>query len=946
MGGVAGMRTGSFSFASFANIVGRYQALPSTMLRSAAAKFDGRNWLINTTANFRSADSSGSICLWFKTSSSTEQTLFASHDVLGVTNFVWLFINSGAVGIYTNDAGTDYGVSTNAATFADGAWHFLEARSSGTSYTIRIDGNEETLADSDGDFGAGTNNGHWFADISGRDNISIGASIFSSTTYFLIGDVDTVRVFSAPLTDDQSDWLYDNLADHDDLVSSPDANNPGTTNLVFAPELDEESGVRLDKSSSNLHMTPAGNAAALTFAIAQNEWANSSTTPITAPPCSVTASFKTGTGGSFQGIAAVGAANTDKRVLGLNTSDKLIAYSRNSAGVGIAVSSSPCTDDAWHFGCAVFDVSSPYQEIYLDGAAGAEETTERAPDASYTDLAIGSFNPIATSLNFDGEVDNLGFWTIALTAAQKEWLRTGGVTGGAATYQDIVLSSHADNPGVGNLGAFYQLNEATGAATLVNVHNPGTHDMTTASDGAGPTTVTGTVTDLPISTDGTVTGTPEVEDRALEFDGADQSADANTAAISGVGNSIAVWVKSGTTTEQTALWIGDKDADDVFVRLGIDGSGDAFLGRNASGGGEDVTIGANIDDGLWHLLVAVLTAADDVDLYVDDGAAVNDTTSVALTGFDRTSVGRHGGATPSTWFDGSLDEPMIFDVLLDSDDIGDLYAIGAAILGQELIDETEALTSGANAGAKPIHAWPLSGNHASGAGADIGTTGGITLTLNNVPTDVQGIPAGQSLHGRVRQWSNRQASNNNLTQTTFFARPELVSVSYGTGYALRYDGIAQYLQLSTFAGGAISQPNVMFAVVRITELQSAIQTFISGVGAGAVNSFRLSAGDAARMFAGSTITGSAATTDLELWVGVFNGASSALYRGGGTADASGDVGAQAMQGIILGALADLSTFQPVEIIDLVVNDGLLSNAEINAFGQELSISNGLTWAMI
>jgi hypothetical protein len=48
-----------------------------------------------------------------------------------------------------------------------------------------------------------------------------------------------------------------------------------------------------------------------------------------------------------------------------------------------------------------------------------------------------------------------------------------------------------------------KLNEddPSAGATLVNVHNPGTLDVTTASGGAGPVTAVGMVIDLPHAVD-------------------------------------------------------------------------------------------------------------------------------------------------------------------------------------------------------------------------------------------------------------------------------------------------------------------------------------------------------------------------------------------------------------------------------------------------------------
>jgi hypothetical protein len=144
------------------------------MQTSAAASFDGTNWLARAEANFRSADSSGSICGWFKTSSATVQTLFSSS---GTSNYyiALVILADGSFRLSQKNNDTLDQIATTNSGYADGAWHFFELRSSGTAWQLRVDGTTMTWDTPI----SGTNSGDWFADTTNRTNIVLGETIFS-----------------------------------------------------------------------------------------------------------------------------------------------------------------------------------------------------------------------------------------------------------------------------------------------------------------------------------------------------------------------------------------------------------------------------------------------------------------------------------------------------------------------------------------------------------------------------------------------------------------------------------------------------------------------------------------------------------------------------------------------------------------------------------------------
>lgn len=155
---------------------------------------DGDDFIQALVPNFRSGDSSGSIEGWFKSSDKTNfQELFEASDTATNTHRlqVRLLQTSGRFGIFWQDGGGAESPQVN-EDFVDGNWHHWVLSSSGTAYSIFIDGVSKAIS--------GTNNGNWFSDITGVDSISLGAAIGSTTVSFLIGTIDETRVYSSPLT--------------------------------------------------------------------------------------------------------------------------------------------------------------------------------------------------------------------------------------------------------------------------------------------------------------------------------------------------------------------------------------------------------------------------------------------------------------------------------------------------------------------------------------------------------------------------------------------------------------------------------------------------------------------------------------------------------------------------------------------------------------------------
>jgi len=78
-------------------------------------------------------------------------------------------------------------------------------RSSGTSYTLKVNNTVQTLT--------GTNNGDWFADTANRDNTVIGANKVSSVVNFFKGDIAEIIVYGRELSDIETSKIENYLSD-------------------------------------------------------------------------------------------------------------------------------------------------------------------------------------------------------------------------------------------------------------------------------------------------------------------------------------------------------------------------------------------------------------------------------------------------------------------------------------------------------------------------------------------------------------------------------------------------------------------------------------------------------------------------------------------------------------------------------------------------------------
>jgi len=158
--------------------------------------FDGASYIKITTANWRSGDSVGTILAWVKTSSATDQTIFASSYEVSAGYYLLLKINStdGKLTVIqrNNDVADSISGGTNVV---DGNFHLLALVSNGTAYSMYVDTTLQDLT-----VIGGANTGDWLADTPNRQNVTLGVFNYSALAQYLTGTEGELWYFNRALT--------------------------------------------------------------------------------------------------------------------------------------------------------------------------------------------------------------------------------------------------------------------------------------------------------------------------------------------------------------------------------------------------------------------------------------------------------------------------------------------------------------------------------------------------------------------------------------------------------------------------------------------------------------------------------------------------------------------------------------------------------------------------
>ncbi len=394
-------------------------------------------------------------------------------------------------------------------------------------------------------------------------------------------------------------------------------------------------------------------------------------------------------------------------ILRLNSSmvPTLSILSTSSSNVN-AVSSQALSPNTWYYLSATFDGTTA--TLYIDGTAVGSATLPGGYTPSTTPLVLGS----ASWTNggyFNGAINQFSYFNRVLTPAELGSLTLSG--------------------GVGSL-----LSTTVGLQDVYHAQN-------NAQD-SGPGGNNGTIS-------GGVSYAPGVVGQAFSFNGQGSYIDLGTGAdIVGTGAfAVAAWIR--TTSSGTQMILNQRDANNFNGEYGLSLNGGQVnwytYGNNQYG--FNFNSNASVNDGNWHLIVAVRQADGTGQIYID-GKLDNSQAAAPVplgSGFhvyigEDVRNAAFAGYSPNN-FVGQIDEVQIYNTALTPAQIGMLYAQPAAqvIATTDQIGDARQVGGALDIGA--VSAWhdlAITGS----TPAAVGTNNMISYTFtvtNKGPASVAGV---------------------------------------------------------------------------------------------------------------------------------------------------------------------------------------------------------------
>ncbi|MFH1396424.1 MAG: right-handed parallel beta-helix repeat-containing protein, partial [archaeon] len=284
----------------------------------------------------------------------------------------------------------------------------------------------------------------------------------------------------------------------------------------------------------------------------------------------------------------------------------------------------------------------------------------------------------ATIIPNDGYEDGATVWSNSLTilnsppAASNVVLNS--TSGTNYTTENLTLywdASDADNDAIKNINNWYM--NGTPLTVLNMPFEGGSLDGTIVGTPNGakdysPYSNNGTVYKAPWNSTGGYDGKG-----AYEFDGDDYIKN-NLGIITSYPFTFSAWVKTNSSTGQTIISIVDKDVDNILYWVGIGSTGSARISANNGTASSTIGWGTTYDDNEWHHIVGVFKNNTLKEMYADGSSLGTLTTDISYnSNVDSFSIGVKGDSSPSEYFNGTIDDVMIWNRSLSPEHILALY---------------------------------------------------------------------------------------------------------------------------------------------------------------------------------------------------------------------------------------------------------------------------------
>jgi len=175
---------------------------------SGAMQLNGTtDYASKAVTTYGSTHTAGSVAGWVKTTASSgDLVIFAVADTATANEAFFFQVDStnGKLAVGTIIGGTANEVR-GSTTINDDEWYYVTATTDGTAWSLYVDGVPETLTVT-----TGSNDGSWWFDLTGADNVTLGALVQNTTSGYYTSGLDEVAIWDYQISGDE---VYDHYSE-------------------------------------------------------------------------------------------------------------------------------------------------------------------------------------------------------------------------------------------------------------------------------------------------------------------------------------------------------------------------------------------------------------------------------------------------------------------------------------------------------------------------------------------------------------------------------------------------------------------------------------------------------------------------------------------------------------------------------------------------------------
>jgi len=305
-------------------------------------------------------------------------------------------------------------------------------------------------------------------------------------------------------------------------------------------------------------------------------------------------------------------------------------------------------DGQWHYFTAVKSGSS-YLKLYIDGVLVATDNTLSATGSLATSASLYIGSGVEGYEYWEGGMDDIKIFNYAKTPEQISWTMNRGKPTGRWKLDECSGPTAHDTSGLNNHGTITI--GALGTQTAVG---------TCESSGAWYNGRNGRL------------------NYSLNFDGSDDYVELNSETFNpGLGDfSISAWVKTNNNYSDARIFSGGQYVYELYANS----SGTVYsIAGNQTDAAVSSISATNIEDGLWHHVVATYDRDGNMVLYIDGRQQDSDSISGYSTQNYVPSTVKIGarGDSATNYFNGQIDDVKIFPYVLSPQQVRSELNFGA-----------------------------------------------------------------------------------------------------------------------------------------------------------------------------------------------------------------------------------------------------------------------------